>query len=266
MKKNYLKATGLVFSFFVLAGLHFSAWATIYPFHRNYSGANEVPANASTAKGTIVGTYNDQTNTISYTIIFSGLTMPASAAHFHAPAMPGTNAPVIIGYTGFPNATAGIYTNSNVLTDAQEVQLFSGLMYSNIHNSTFQGGEIRTQIILGDQNTTSPFRLTYTGAQEVPPNSSTATGMIIGSYNDSNNTISYSIIFSGLSAPASAAHFHAPAVPGVIAPVIIGYTGFPNAVSGFYSNSNVLTDAQETQLLAGLMSQIFTTVFSRVGK
>lgn len=235
-------------------GFGFSAVATIYPFHNTYSGAQEVPPNASTARGTIVGTYNDQTNTISFTIIFSGLSAPTTAAHFHGPAAIGAGAGVTIAHAGFPaGVMSGTYSATNVLTDAQEAQLMAGLWYSNIHSAALPGGEIRAQIIFGDPAVVSPFRNTYSGAQEVPPNASTATGTIIGSYNHATNTISFSIIFAGLSAPTTAAHFHAPAPAGVSAGVVIAHAGFPAGVmAGFYSASNVLTAVQETQLLSGL--------------
>ena len=265
MKKDYYKSrhSFLVFFLFFLI-LGYSVKATTYPIHNTFSGAQEVPPNASPGRGTIVGTYNDVTNTISYTIIFSGLVSPTTAAHFHAPAPPGVNAPVIIGYAGFPvGVPSGMYSNTHVITDGQETQLFAGLWYSNIHTSLFPGGEIRTQIILGNPSTTFTFNNRYSGTQEVPPNTSPGTGTIIGSYNHLTNTISYTIIFSGLLSPTRAAHFHAPAPPGVNAPVIIGYAGFPvGATSGTYSNTHVITDVQEIQLFSGLWySNIHTSQF-----
>ena len=265
MKNDFYKPrhSFLVFFFFFLM-FSLSVKATVYPIHNTYSGAQEVPANASPGRGTIVGTYDDVTNTISYTIIFSGLLSPTVAAHFHAPAPPGVNAPVIIGYAGFPlGVTSGQYSNSHVITDAQETQLFSNLWYSNIHTVMFPGGEIRTQIMLGDPSTTFTFNNRYSGLQEVPPNASPGTGTIIGSYNHVTNTISYTLIFSGLLSPTVAAHFHAPAPPGVNAPVIIGYAGFPLGVtSGTYSNSHVITAVQETQLFSRLWySNIHTNLF-----
>jgi hypothetical protein len=249
------------FSLFIAFGLAFSAKATIYPFHNIYSAQ---PATSTSAQGTIVGTYNDVSNTVSYTIIFSGLTTNSTSAHFHGPAAPGMTAGIQIGQAGFPvGVRSGTYSNTHVLTDAQETQLLAGLWYTNIHTTLYPGGEIWAQIILGNPATTSPFRNTFSGAQEVPPNSSTATGTIIGSYDHATNTISYSIIFSGLMAPSIAGHFHGPAAPGVATGVQIPYTGFPAGVtSGFYSNIHVLTNTQETQLLAGLWyGNIHTTLY-----
>lgn len=267
MKKIYLHSFGRVsFLFVLLVCFSFlKAKADLFPFTATYSGANEVPANASTATGTISGVYNDATNTIYYNIVFSGLSANTSAAHFHAPAAPGANAGVALGHAGFPTGvTAGNYTKIDVFTDAQETHLKTGLMYSNIHTSAFPGGEIRAQIILSAASTEIyTFNKTYSGAQEVPANASTATGTIRGAYNAANNTIYYVIQFSGLSANTAAGHFHAPAIPGVNAGVTLGHAGFPTGVtSGSYSKTDVFTATQETNLLAGLMySNIHTTAF-----
>jgi hypothetical protein len=194
MKKFYFDSawqTRLLFFLLSSCSL-FQARAERFPFAATYSGANEVPPNASTATGTIVGVYDDATNTIYYNIVFSGLSANATAAHFHAPAAPGVNAGVTLGHAGFPaGVTSGNYSKIDVFTDAQETNLKAGLMYSNIHTSALPGGEIRAQIILGAASTEIyTFNRTYSGSQEVPPNASTATGTIMGAYNASTNTFS----------------------------------------------------------------------------
>lgn len=263
MTKVYPKKISLI-CFLISIGLAFSSKAAIYPFTATYSGANEFPANASTATGTITGTYNDVTNTIYYTITFSGFTSNTTQAHFHAPAALGASAGVVQAHIGFPSGvTSGTYTSSNVLSDANETNLKNGLMYSNIHTVAVPAGEIRAQIILGPASTTIlSFNRTYSGANEVPANASTATGTISGTYDSGTNRIFFAINFSGLTAPASAAHFHGNATPGINAPVLVGYTGFPNATSGSYFGTSVLTDAQEAGLLAGLWySNMHNSVF-----
>ena len=113
MTKIYLRTKLCLLLLLVFS---FSAKADIFPFTATYSGANEVPPNASTATGTITGTYNDVTNTIYYTISFSGLGSNSTAAHFHGPAAPGVLAnPPFQGHTGFPTGvTSGTYTGSHV--------------------------------------------------------------------------------------------------------------------------------------------------------
>jgi len=60
----------------------------------------------------------------------------------------GVNAPIQIGFVGFPAVTSGLYSNTYTFTAAQETHLLSGLMYVNIHTSAFPGGEIRGQLLL----------------------------------------------------------------------------------------------------------------------
>lgn len=263
MKKTIL-STSCLFFMLLIVGIN-STRAALYPFTGTYSGSQENPANLSPGTGTISGVYNDVTNTIFFTINFSGLMTNTAAAHFHAPAAAGVNAPVIYGYTGFPTGvTSGSFTGSFVITEPHEVMLKSGLWYSNIHTTGLPGGEIRSQITLGSASSSIyTFNNTYSGTQENPPNNSPGTGVITGTYNPATNTIFYRIVFSGLVSPTAAAHFHAPAAPGVNAGVIYGYTGFPTGVmAGSYSGTHTITDLQETQLLTGLWySNIHTAQF-----
>jgi hypothetical protein len=252
MKKNYRTTKLLMFLFFSFA-LVISAKASIYPFTLTYSGANENPSNASTATGTIMGTYDDFTKRIFYTVTFSGLTTPATGAHFHSPATTVTNAPVIIPFTGFPAATSGTYSGSSLVTTTQETDLFAGKWYANIHSSTYPGGELRVQVILGAASTAIySFNNMYRGTNEVPSNASTATGTVMGTFNSATNRIIYTITFSGLAGNPTGSHFHGPAGPGTNAPVLVSLPGFPAATSGSYSGTSVLSDLFETQFLSNL--------------
>lgn len=126
-----------------------SSSALIYPFNLTLSGANENPPNASPGTGNITGTYDDVTKVISFNLTFSGLLGTTTAAHFHAPAGLTANAPVRIGFAGFPTGvTSGNYANSYVLTAQQEGWLMTDSMYVNVHSTSFPGGELRHQMIL----------------------------------------------------------------------------------------------------------------------
>jgi hypothetical protein len=112
------------------------------------SGAQEVPANASTGTGTIDVTYDKRTQILNYTIKFSGLTGPATAAHIHGLAPVGYSAPVVQPFSGFPAATSGTYSGS-LLADGvliKEEDILNGLYYANIHTTANPGGEIKGQI------------------------------------------------------------------------------------------------------------------------
>ena len=55
-------------------------------------GKSEVPANTSAGKGTADLDYDAKTKKLSWKLTYSGLSGPATAAHFHGPAAAGANA------------------------------------------------------------------------------------------------------------------------------------------------------------------------------
>lgn len=78
------------------------------------------------------------------------------------------------------------------------------------------------------------------GANEVPATGSAATGNATVTLNGDMLTVIET--FSGLTGgPASAAHIHCCALPGVTAIVAIPFTGFPNTTSGSYNQIFDLT-------------------------
>jgi hypothetical protein len=80
---------------------------------------------------------------------FGGLTAPATIAHIHGPAGAGTNASVLFPFTGVPSATSGaIPEQSFAISPTQLGYLQNGLLYMNVHNSVYPGGELRGQILL----------------------------------------------------------------------------------------------------------------------
>ena len=116
-------------------------------FQATLTGAQEVPPNASTATGMATVVLNTAETMITVDLSWQDLTAPATAAHIHGPAAPGTNAPVIFAFSGVPSATTGmIPTQSFAITPAQVADLEAGLYYINVHDAVFPGGEIRGQL------------------------------------------------------------------------------------------------------------------------
>lgn len=113
------------------------------------SGANEVPANASTATGTADVTYNKTTKLLSFFLTWSNLAGTPTGSHIHGPTAKGTNAPVKFDFFPLiPKTVSGSFSNSVVVDGVaiNEADLLAGKYYFNIHNATFPGGEIRVQI------------------------------------------------------------------------------------------------------------------------
>jgi len=96
------------------------------------------------------------------------------------------------------------------------------------------------------------------GLQEVPPNASPATGFAMVTLDTATNALDWEVSYAGLLAPLTAAHFHAPAPPGVNAGVVVPIPIGPSPMIG----SAVVSDAMETWILDGLSYvNLHTTMF-----
>jgi CHRD domain len=108
------------------------------------SGAQEVPANVSTATGRAFVTYDQVTRQVQGSITLQGMT--ATVAHIHMAAA-GTNGPVVIELAETA-AGSGVWAlpSGTVLNAEQAAALLAGEMYFNAHSAAFSGGEIRAQV------------------------------------------------------------------------------------------------------------------------
>lgn len=102
-----------------------------------------------------------------------------------------------------------------------------------------------------NNSTTYALSGNASAAQEVPPNSSTATGTLTGSYNAATNSLQYNINWSGLTGVVTGMHFHGPASVGVSADILVGLDVTTNGINGNGSGTITVNDAFETALLAG---------------
>jgi hypothetical protein len=117
--------------------------AAMMTFKANLSGKAEVPANATAGKGEVTATYDSDSKKLTWKGAYSGLTGPATAAHFHGPAPEGKNAGVMIPIAPATSPLEG----SATLTDAQAKALMDGEVYVNVHTAENKGGEIRGQLM-----------------------------------------------------------------------------------------------------------------------
>ena len=120
-----------------------SAFAEILHFTAHLDGAQETPPNTSAGTGMAEVTFDTGTNKLGWQIVYSGLSGPAGAAHFHGPAESGTAAGVVAKLG--PGLTSPI-VGSAVITPQQQNWLTKGLLYVNIHTAAHPGGEIRGQV------------------------------------------------------------------------------------------------------------------------
>lgn len=142
LKTRILEATIAIVA---TLGLASSVSAATVDLVANMDGpsANAGAGTGSAGTGVATITYDTVTNSLTWSITWSGLTGTPSLMHFHGPALPNQNAgvQVNVGVVGPPvvgNAT---------ISDTQEADLLAGLWYLNLHTDVFPGGEIRGQVV-----------------------------------------------------------------------------------------------------------------------
>jgi CHRD domain/Secretion system C-terminal sorting domain len=217
-------------------------------FGGRLGGVNEVPANASTARGTVIVRFNTATNELELTGNYEGLSAAITGSHIHNAAA-GVNGPVVVGLTN-SGGTFGVLGVSATLTDPQETALMNGEMYVNVHSSSFPGGEIRAQLMAGTSGETQYSQVLATGLQEVPANISTGTGGVVVMVDKITGQTYVTGGFTGLSGNVSNAHIHQAAAGsngGVIMPLT-----FDGTTLGVVSGSQVLTPTQVDAYINGL--------------
>ncbi|EJF10331.1 MULTISPECIES: CHRD domain-containing protein [Pontibacter] len=117
------------------------------------SGENEVPAVATSGSGSLTATYDRSTRILTYN--FSWTLGDAGdntvGIHFHGPALATENAPVVIPIENHTSSYTGSVTGATrELTQTEEEQLLDGRWYLNIHSSTYPDGELRGQLLRGE--------------------------------------------------------------------------------------------------------------------
>jgi hypothetical protein len=124
-------------------GIAFAGPAFAEKMKATLDGKSETPPNTSAGTGTADIDYDAASKKLTWKLTYSGLSGPATAAHFHGPAEAGKNAGVAVA---IPNATTSPNEGSATLTDAQAADLLAGKYYVNVHTAANPGGEIRGQV------------------------------------------------------------------------------------------------------------------------
>jgi hypothetical protein len=96
------------------------------------------------------------------------------------------------------------------------------------------------------------FTVPLTGAEQVPPVTTSGSGTADLTYDPATRVVTWSITYSGLSSQATMAHFHGPAASGKNAGIQIWLTKHGGPVSSPITGKATLTPAEARQFMAGL--------------
>ena len=111
------------------------------------SGAREIPPVETPATGAADIAYDPATRVVSWVITYSGLSGPATAAHFHGPAGQEGKAPLVVWMSKQGSPAENPIKGQATLTSEQAQQFAAGQWYVNVHTQANPGGEIRGQVI-----------------------------------------------------------------------------------------------------------------------
>jgi hypothetical protein len=143
MTSIILRSTAAAIVFVGAVALATPSMAAMVNFKASLSGKSEVPPNTTAGTGSVTASYDTDSKKLTWKGSYSGLTGPASAAHFHGPAPSGKNAGVMVPIS--PNGPS--FEGSATLNDAQAKALMDGDMYVNVHTAANKAGEIRGQLV-----------------------------------------------------------------------------------------------------------------------
>ncbi len=205
------------------------------------SGDQESIPTVTGGVGTGTLTVSSPTNAVTGSISINGLT--ATAAHIHLGAT-GANGPIFVNLTeSAPGSGSWAVPPGTTLTQAQADAFTVGGLYFNAHTAENPGGEIRGQI--GREVSSAQM----SGAQEVPSNTSTASGNGLFSFDPLTKKFSARLTLSGMT--ATAAHIHPGTVGNNGAPLFDLTQTAPNSGIWVSGADTVLTEAQVALLNSG---------------
>ncbi len=166
MLRRALLATALAAAFVT------SAYADTVSYTAKLSGRSEIPKTDSKGKGKLEASFDTTSKELKYTLTFSGLSGPATAAHFHGPATRAQSAGVITPIGG-ANPTSPV-SGSVTLTDDQAKALHASKIYVNVHTAADPGGEIRGQVLRVKAKKTASAKAAAPAAAAEPAPAATA--------------------------------------------------------------------------------------------
>lgn len=163
MKRGRMLAAA-VLALLALAPAGVSAQSMTSQWSAALSGAQEVPANASTANGTFTATVDEAAGTITWSLSVPTITN-ATAAHLHTGGA-GVNGPVVLNLFAAPSGSPASSVSTSGTSKASDLvgplsgnfaefvrAVKGGTIYVNVHTTALPGGEIRSQVGAGQSPT-----------------------------------------------------------------------------------------------------------------
>ncbi len=147
MNSTIIQRALILFAFVMGVAWTGAAQADASSFKVPLSGAQCVPPVETSGAGTADLTYDPATRIVTWNIAYSGLSSPATMAHFHGPTKTGENGPVVIWLTTKGAPPTSPITGKATLTPEQAKQFTDGLWYVNLHTQSHPAGEIRGQAV-----------------------------------------------------------------------------------------------------------------------
>lgn len=205
------------------------------------TGAREVPPTTSTATGTATMTLDSTETTITWNITHT-VTAP-TGGHIHTGfAYESGNVAISLG-----TVLTSPITGSAAITAAQVADLKAGKLYVNLHTAGNPNGELRGQLLKPSEKL---YRATMTGAEEVPPVTSSGTGALQVVLSSDSTKVNCHGFWNGI-ASVSAAHVHQ-ADAGVAGPVAFPLT-IDSTTGSLSCADQAVTAPQVSALNAGGM-------------
>lgn len=205
------------------------------------SAASEVPTNASKGFGLLSMVVSKNLMTVEVKAVLYGLTGAIAASHLHFGAT-GVNGSVNVPLTYSGNVISGTYTVTQPFIDS----LSAGKIYMNVHTATYPGGEIRGQVTPIAANTIG-FDALLEGANEIPAVISDAKGVLVGTLNATLDTLSYSVLYAGLTPLYGHIHDGTKDSAGAVINNFVADANYTNIYRGTFP----LTLAQRLRLVKG---------------
>ena len=215
-----------------------------------------VVTGADDATGSAQFVYDQASDTLSWAIVYTGMTEDPTGGHIHGPADANSNAGVILNLLSsstsimFGSPPAAAVLEGSVVAPGMTVldAITDGLGYVNLHTTMNGPGEMRGQLAV---------RATQIYAAAMDP--SQETGMLNGDTSMSIGEaafeydpvlgLSWDVRYSGLTSAVTVAHIHSPAGVGVNAPPTVTLTDGALLGPGSIRGSTAMVDPAVLQAL-----------------